>query len=46
MDVKTEGAWLISHTKKLLDIRETSVFEDIELAGKCGMFLSNLAAFL
>jgi hypothetical protein len=44
MEKKTEGAWLINHTKKLLDVKETQDFEDIELAGKCGMFLSCLAA--
>jgi len=44
MKKRTEGAWLISHTKKLLDVRDTQDFEDIELAGKCGVFLSNLAA--
>lgn len=35
---------MINHTKKLLDIKDTYDFEDIELAGKCGVFLSNLAA--
>ncbi len=44
MKKRTQGAWLINHTKKLLDIRDTQDFEDIELAGKCGVFLSNLAA--
>jgi hypothetical protein len=44
MEKRTEGAWLIHHTKKLLDVRDTQDFEDIELAGKCGIFLSNLAA--
>jgi len=44
MENRTEGAWLIHHTKKLLDVRDTQDFEDIELAGKCGIFLSNLAA--
>ena len=44
MDKRTEGAWLINHTKKLLDFRDTQEFEDIDLAGKCGVFLSNLAA--
>ena len=44
MEKRTEGAWLVNHTKKLLDVKETNEFEDIELAGKCGMFLSNLAA--
>ncbi len=44
MEKRTEGAWLISHARKLLDVRDTQDFEDIELAGKCGVFLSNLAA--
>lgn len=44
MEKRTEGAWLISHTKKLLDVRDADEFEDIELAGKCGVFLSNLSA--
>jgi hypothetical protein len=44
MEKRTEGAWLINHTKKLLEVRDTQDFEDIELAGKCGIFLSNLAA--
>jgi hypothetical protein len=44
MDKKTEGAWLINHTKKLFDVKNTQDFEDIEEAGKCGMFLSSLAA--
>ena len=35
MEKRTEGAWLVNHAKKLLEIRETSEFEDIELAGKC-----------
>lgn len=44
MEERTKGAWLISHTKKLKDVTNTDQFEDIELAGKCGIFLSNLAA--
>lgn len=44
MDKKTEGAWLINHTKKLLDVRDTFDFGEILLAGKSGLFLSNLAA--
>lgn len=44
MDKKTEGAWLINHTKKLQEVNNTQDFEDIELAGKCGIFLSSLAA--
>lgn len=44
MEKKTEGAWLVNHTKKLQKVDNTQDFEEIELAGKCGMFLSNLAA--
>lgn len=44
MEKRTEGAWLLHHTKKLLDLKDTQEFDDIELAGKCGIFLSNLAA--
>lgn len=44
MEKKTKGAWLINHTNKLIGYDETYEFEDIELAGKCGVFLSNLAA--
>jgi hypothetical protein len=44
MEKRTEGAWLINHTKKLHDVKETQDFEDIELAGKCGILLSNLSA--
>ncbi|MBN8641084.1 MAG: hypothetical protein J0L86_04655 [Flavobacteriales bacterium] len=44
MEKKTEGAWIINHTKKLQKVDNTQDFEEIELAGKCGSFLSNLAA--
>lgn len=44
MEQKTEGAWILNHTKKLQEISSAHDFEDIELAGKCGLFLSNLAA--
>lgn len=44
MEKKTEGAWIINHTKKLQKVDNTQDFEEIELAGKCGVFLSNLAA--
>ncbi len=44
MDSRTKGAWLISHTKKLMETQNVDSFEDIELAGKAGIFLSNLAA--
>ncbi len=44
MEKRTEGAWIIHHTKKLQEITRTTEFEDIQLAGKCGLFLSSLAA--
>ncbi|WP_321518939.1 hypothetical protein [uncultured Bacteroides sp.] len=44
MEKRTEGAWIIHHTKKIQDVTQASDFEDIELAGKCGLFLSSLAA--
>ncbi|MCT3760653.1 hypothetical protein [Elizabethkingia anophelis] len=44
MDKRTTGAWLINHTKKLMEVKEFHDFEDVELAGKCGLFLSNLSA--
>ncbi|MDF2552864.1 MAG: hypothetical protein K0R77_2139 [Chryseobacterium sp.] len=44
MNKKTKGAWLINHTKKLIDITGAYDFEDVELAGKSGLFLSNLSA--
>lgn len=43
MENRTKGAWIINHSKKLQEF-STSNFEDIQLAGKCGIFLSNLAA--
>lgn len=44
MENRTEGAWIIHHAKKLQDVTRTADFEDIELAGKCGLLLSSLAA--
>ena len=44
MEKRTEGAWIIHHTKKIQDVTSATEFEDIELAGKCGLFLSSLAA--
>ncbi len=44
MEKRTEGAWIIHHTKKIQEVTQASDFEDIELAGKCGLFLSSLAA--
>lgn len=43
MNKRTKGAWIINHTKKLQDYNARN-FEDIQLAGKSGIFLSNLAA--
>ena len=44
MENRTKGAWIINHTKKLQEFDGISNFEDIQLAGKCGQFLINLAA--
>lgn len=44
MENRTKGAWIIHHAKKLQEFTSTSNFEDIDLAGKCGLFLSSLAA--
>lgn len=44
MEKRTEGAWIIHHTKKIIEVTEASDFDDIHLAGKCGLFLSSLAA--
>lgn len=44
MEKRTSGAWILHHTKKLQDVTNSQAFDDIELAGKCGLFLSNLAA--
>ncbi len=44
MEKRTEGAWIIHHTKKIQEVTRATDFEDIELAGKCGLFLSSLAA--
>jgi len=44
MKETTKGACVIHHTKKLQEANNTQDFEEIELAGKCGVFLSNLAA--
>lgn len=44
MEKRTEGAWLIHHTKKIQEVTNAPDFEDVELAGKCGLFLSSLAA--
>ncbi|MDW3197478.1 MAG: hypothetical protein R8G66_34190 [Cytophagales bacterium] len=44
MEERTQGAWVIHHTKKIREFKNAPEFEDIELAGKCGLFLSSLAA--
>lgn len=44
MENRTKGAWLINHSKKLEEFTNTNNFEEIQLAGKCGVFLSNLSA--
>jgi len=44
MNERTEGAWIIHHTKKIHVVEDSSDFCDIEIAGKCGLFLSSLAA--
>jgi len=44
MEKRTEGAWIIHHTKKIQEVTRAPDFEDIDLAGKCGLFLSSLAA--
>jgi hypothetical protein len=44
MEKRTQGAWIIHHSKKLNEVVNPSDFEDIELAGKCGIFLSNLSS--
>lgn len=45
MDRRIQGAWIIHHTDKLQDVRNASNdYEAINLAGKCGLLLSSLAA--
>lgn len=44
MDKRTEGAWIIHHTKKIQEVADAVDFEDIELAGKCGQFLSSISS--
>lgn len=45
MDKKIQGAWIIHHTDKLQDIKNAANdYEAINLAGKCGLLLSSLAA--
>ena len=44
MKKRTEGAWIIHHTKKIQNVTQAHDFGDIELVGKSGLFLSNLSA--
>ena len=45
MDNRTQGAWIIHHTDKLQGIvNADNEYEAINLAGKCGLLLSSLAA--
>jgi hypothetical protein len=44
MKKRTVGAWLVNHTRKLMEVASAHDFEDIEFAGKCGIFLSNLSS--
>lgn len=45
MDERTQGAWIIHHTDKLQDMKyAANDYENINLAGKCGLLLSSLAA--
>ena len=43
MDSKTEGAWVIHHSRKLLSV-VTGAYNNIDFAGKCGILLNALAA--
>lgn len=44
MDKKTKGAWLIHHRTKIRAVPGPAQFDEIDFAGKCGAFLSALAA--
>jgi len=43
IDNSTKGAWLIHHANKLQDVRDSSPFANIYIAGKAGMLLSALS---
>jgi len=43
MENRTKGAWIIHHTKKIQEFNSNN-FDELQLAGKSGIFLSNLAA--
>ena len=45
IDKKTQGAWIIHHTDKLQGVKDAANdYDSINLAGRCGLLLSNLAA--
>lgn len=45
LDKKIQGAWIIHHTNKLQEITNAANdYDAINLAGKCGLLLSSLAA--
>jgi len=45
IDKKIQGAWIIHHTEKLQNVKDAvNEYEAINLAGKCGLLLSSLAA--
>src|SRR5687768_8077803 len=43
MDKKTTGAWLVHHTHKLDNVRDSGKFKHIRIAGKSGILLSALS---
>jgi len=44
MDKKTTGAWIIHHTQKLRSVNlPLADYEEINLAGKCGIVLNALS---
>lgn len=43
MDDKTQGAWIIHHTRKLQAVTSQD-FDQLAFAGKCGLMLSGIAA--
>jgi len=44
MDKQAKGAWIINHTQKLNQVDYADGFENLILAGKCGIFLSSISA--
>lgn len=43
MDSKTQGAWIIHHTRKLQAVTSQD-FDQLAFSGKCGLILSGIAA--